>query len=90
MHNFTVSAQDILPSESFGNNRKFYRNLASTNADDEMSCTVQLTSPVVMIQGLQPKGCEFKSTSVFSFLFLFLPLFDSFKFICYRCTASSE
>ena len=56
--------------------RKFYRIFASTYADNETYCTVLLTSQVVMIQSLQPKGREFESTCV-----LFLPLFDSFNFI---------
>ena len=43
---------------------KFYRNLASTNADNETICTVSLTSQVVMVQSLQPKGCVFESTCV--------------------------
>ena len=38
-----------------------------------------------MIQSLQPKGREFESSCVF-----FLPLFDSFNFIYYRCTTTSE
>ena len=50
--------------------RKFYRNLARTNADNETICTVLLTSQVVMIQSLQPKGCEFESMCVLVFLFL--------------------
>ena len=83
MHNFTASAQAI-PS-TFGIYRKFYRNFASTNADNETFCTVLLTSQVVMIQSLQPKGREFESTCV-----LFLPLFHSFNFIYYRCPTTSE
>ena len=65
VHNFTVSAQDsfTLPS-TFGIYRKFYRNFAITYADNETFCTVLLTSQVVMIQSLQPKGCEFDSTCV--------------------------
>ena len=65
MHNFTVSAQDIfnLPS-TFGIYRKFYRNFASTYADNKTFCTVLLTSQVVMTQSLQPKGQEFESTCV--------------------------
>ena len=45
VHNFTVSAQGIfnLPS-TFGIYRKFYRNFASTFADNETFCTVLLTS----------------------------------------------
>ena len=78
MHNFTVSAQDIfyLPS-TFGIYRKFNRNFAITYADSETFCIVLLTSQVVMIQSLQPKGREFESTCVF----FFSPLFDSFNFI---------
>ena len=37
-----------------------------------------------MIQSLQPKGREFESTCVL----FFLPLFDSFNFIYYRCTTT--
>ena len=40
----------------------FYRNFAITYADNETFCTVLLTSQVVMIQSLQPKGREFEST----------------------------
>ena len=88
VHNFTVSAQDIfyLPS-AFGIYRKFYRNFANTNADNEPFCTVLLASQVVtcMIQSLQPKGREFESTCI-----LFFPLFDSFNFIYYRCITTFE
>ena len=39
---------------------------------------VQLTSQLVMVQSLQPKGREFESTCVLVvFLLFFLPLFDS-------------
>ena len=52
---------------------KFYRNLASIDADNETVCTVLLTSQVIMIQGFQPKGREFDSTcSCFVFV-LFYP-----------------
>ena len=63
VHNFTVSAQDIfyLPS-TFGIYRKFYENFASSNADNETFCTVLLSSQVVLVQSLQPKGPEFEST----------------------------
>ena len=63
MHNFTVSAHLIfhLPS-TFGIYRKFYENFASTNADNETFCAVLLTSQVVLVQSLQPKGPEFEST----------------------------
>ena len=74
-----------LPS-TFGIDRKFYRNFAITYADNETFCTVLLTSQVVMIQSLQPKGREFESTC----MFVFLPLSDSFNFIYYRCTTTSE
>ena len=45
VHNFTVSAQPIfnLPS-TFGIYRKFCKNFASTNADNETFCIVLLTS----------------------------------------------
>ena len=55
-----------LPS-TFGIYRKFYRNFAITYADNETFCTVLLTSQVVMIQSLQPKGREFESTCVLFF-----------------------
>ena len=64
VHNFTVS---YLPS-TFGIYRKFYRNFAINYADNETFCTVLLTSQVVMIQSLQPKGREFESTCVVCFL----------------------
>ena len=65
MHNFTVSAQD------FGIYCKIERNFASANADNETFCTVLLTSQVVMIQSLQPKGREFESTCVLYFFYLY-------------------
>ena len=57
-----------LPS-TFGIYRKFYRNFAITYADNETLCTVLLTSQVVMIQSLQPKGREFESACVCVFYF---------------------
>ena len=57
-----------LPS-TFGIYRKIYRNFASSNADNETFCTVLLTSKVVMIQSLQPKGREFGSTCVLFYLY---------------------
>ena len=50
-----------LPS-TFGIYRKFYKNFASSNADNETFCNVLLTSQVVLVQSLQPKGPEFEST----------------------------
>ena len=61
VHNFTVSAQGILPSVDF-RYLPFYENFASTNADNETFCTVIPTSQVVLVQNLQPKGPEFEST----------------------------
>ena len=55
-----------LPS-TFGIYRKIYRNFASSNVDNETFCTVLLTSQVVMIQSLQPKGREFESTCILFF-----------------------
>ena len=56
---------------TFGIYRKFYRNFAITYADNETFCTVLLTSQVVMVQSLQPKGREFESTvCVFFFTFI--------------------
>ena len=78
VHNFTVSAQDIFTFRRlsvFGIYRKFYRNFAITRT--YAFCTVLLTSQVVMIQNLQPKGREYESTC----LCVFLPLFDLFDFI---------
>ena len=74
-----------LPS-TLGNYRKFRRNFAITYADYETFCTVLLTSQVVMIKSLQLKGLEFESTCVG----IFLPLFDSFNFIYYRCSSTAE
>ena len=59
-----------LPS-TFGIYRKFYRNFASTYADNETFCIVLLTSQVVMIQSLQPKGCELESTCGCTFFYLY-------------------
>ena len=47
---------------------KFYRNC--TNADTETSCSVLLTSQVVMIQSLQPKGREFEFMFALFYLYL--------------------
>ena len=41
-----------------------------------MFYTVLLTSQVVMVQSLQPKGREFESTYVLVFFFVFLPLYE--------------
>ena len=78
-----------LPS-TFGIYRKFYENFVS-NADNETFCTVQLTSQVVLVQCLQPKGPKFESTFFFFFFFggggggggggICTSLFDSFNFI---------
>ena len=47
-----------------------------------------------MVQSLQLKGREFDFmhvlVSFFFLFFVFLPLFDSFNFIYYRCTTTSE
>ena len=50
---------------------KFYRNFEITYADNETFCTVLLTSQVVMIQSLQPKGRGFESTCVSVFFYLY-------------------
>ena len=87
VHNFTVSAQDIFTFPStFGIYREFYRNFASTTADNETFCIVLLTSQVVMIQSLQPKGREFESTCVLFFYLYSIRLIS----IYYRCTMTSE
>ena len=62
VHNFTVSAQDIFTFRRLSVFTKFYENFASTNTDNETFCTVLLTSQVVLVQSLQPKGPEFEST----------------------------
>ena len=67
VHNFTVYAQDIFTLSTSAIYHKFNRNSATTNADNETFCTVQLASQVVMVQSLQPKGCEFESTCVLVF-----------------------
>ena len=61
---------------TFGIYRKFYRNFASTNADNETFCTVLLTSQVVLVESLQLKGPEFESTKVLVFLFVFSPFYS--------------
>ena len=87
MHNFTVSAQDIFTFRRLSAfTARFKRNFASNNADNETFCTVLLAGQVVMIQSLQPKGREFESTCVL----FFLPLFDPFNFIYYRCSTTFE
>ena len=64
-----------LPS-SFDIYRKFYRNFASTNADNETSCTVLLSSQVVMVQRLQSKVREFESTYFFFFYYYYFYLYS--------------
>ena len=88
VHNFTVSEQDIFTFRRFSVFTVSFTGIfAITYADNETFDTVLLTSQVVIIQSLQPKGREFESTCVCVF---FLPLFDSFNFIYYRCTTTSE
>ena len=90
MHNFTVSAQDIFTFRRLSVfTVSFIGILQVFYADNETFCTVLLTSQVVMIQSLQPKGREFESTCV-CFLVFFFTFFDSFNFIYYRCTTTSE
>ena len=63
MHNFTVSAQDIFTFRRVSVFLvSFTRIFASTYADNETFCTVILTSQLVLVQSLQPKGPEFEST----------------------------
>ena len=61
----------FLPSVVF----RYLTDFAIIYADNETFCTAQLTSQVVMIKSLQPKGREFETTSacvcVFFFLFFF-------------------
>ena len=57
----TATRYFYLPS-TFGIYRKFYEKFASSNTDNETFCTVLLTSQVVSVQSLQPKGPEFEST----------------------------
>ena len=54
----------FLPSVDFRYLPQVFRRLASTNADTETFCIVLLTSQVVMVKSLQPKGLEFESTCV--------------------------
>ena len=52
---------------------KFYRNLGSSNADNEKFCTVILTILWVRVQSLQLKSRRFESMCVLvSFLFFSL------------------
>ena len=70
MHNFTVSAQDIFTFRRilvFTVSFTGILQVESTYADNEKFCAVLLTSQVVMIQSLQPKGREFESTCVLFF-----------------------
>ena len=66
MHNFTVSAQDIF---TFRQLLVFSVRFTGI-ADNETFCTVLLTSQVVKIQSLQPKGREFESMCVLFFTFI--------------------
>ena len=70
VHNFTVSAQDIFTFRRISVFTVSFTGILqveSTNADNKTFCTVLLTSQVVMIQSLQPKGSEFESTCVLFF-----------------------
>ena len=60
VHNFTVSAQDILTIRRLSVITVSFTRI--TNADNETFCTILLTSRVVLVQSLQPKGPEFEST----------------------------
>ena len=82
MHNFTFNALYFYIRSTSVIYHKFYRNLASSNADNRMFCTVLLTSGVVMVQRLQPKGCELECMCVLVCVFV-LPLFNLFRFIYY-------
>ena len=64
VHNFTASAQDIFTFRrlSLFTVRFTVTIIASTNADTETFCTALLTSQVVLIKSLQPKGPEFEIT----------------------------
>ena len=63
VHNFTVSAQDIFTFHRLSVFTVSFTGIfASTYADNETFCTVLLTSQVVLVQSLQPKGPEFEST----------------------------
>ena len=86
VHNFTVSAQDIFTFRRLSVFTVSLQEFCNYLCRNETFCTVLLTSQVVMIQSLQPKGREFEFTCVL----FFLPLFDSFNFIYYRCTTTSE
>ena len=89
VHNFTVSAQDIFTFRRLSVFRVCFTGilqLLMQIMDNETFCTVLLTSQVVMIQSLQPKGREFESMCVC----VFIPFFDSFNFIYHRCTTTSE
>ena len=72
VHNFTVSAQDIFTFRRLSVFTVRFTGILEV-VMQIMFCTVLLTSQVVMIKSLQPKGREFESTCV-----LFLPLFISF------------
>ena len=73
MHKFIVSAHDNF---NFVIYRMCYRNLASTNADNETVCTILLTSQVVMVHSLQPKGHPFEVSYSVNFLPSFKSTFD--------------
>ena len=65
-----------LPRSTFAIYRKFNRNLASANADNETFCAVRLTSPVVMIQNSQPNAVSSKPC-VHIFILFYLYSFRS-------------
>ena len=76
VHNFTVSELDIFTFRRLSVFIVSFTGIfANTYADNETFGTVLLTSQVVMIQSLQPKGREFESTCVcvfWGFFFTFI------------------
>ena len=78
VHNFTVSAHVIFTFRRLSVfTVSFTRILQKIMQKMKHFSTVLLTSQVVLVQSLQPKGPEFESTQdlvFFCFFFVFLPL----------------
>ena len=73
VHNFTVSAQDILTFPRLSVfTVSFYENFASTNADNETFCTVLLTSQVVWYRVYNQKVLSSSPRIFFLYFYLFI------------------
>ena len=91
MHNFTVSAHVIFTFRRLSVfTVSFTRILQEIIQKMKHFSTVLLTSQVVLVQSLQPKGPEFESTQDLVFFCIFTSSFDSFNFIIIDVVRPSE